>query len=314
MGAVERLLFRMKGTTEPTSEDAPPPLDALMEEAETAVFALKAHPFLPSDKLTASERGHHGRRRAGPGDTFWQYRQFAIGDSQSDIDWRRSGRGDALYIRQQEWETAETLWVLVDFSPSMMFSSQPSYPTKAERGAVIGLALSVLAANAGERLGWYHSGRARTGHTATRALADDMTRAWTRTEFDLSAQTKRQKNGYVLLISDFLEDEGKQHAFFQNVRNNRLTPICVMVRDPLEDAWAGSGRVHLKGCEGEEPLILSRADDVAETYAKRQKAHFDVTQERVRAAGGQMFLHRTDTALSDLLAEIAPTLLSMGDW
>ena len=34
--------------------------------------------------------GAHGRRRAGAGETFWQYRPFATGESASRIDWRRS--------------------------------------------------------------------------------------------------------------------------------------------------------------------------------------------------------------------------------
>ena len=37
--------------------------------------------------------GEHGRRRAGMGDDFWQYRPLRAGDSVRSIDWRRSARG-----------------------------------------------------------------------------------------------------------------------------------------------------------------------------------------------------------------------------
>src|SRR5690348_17820970 len=67
--------------------------------------------------------GLHGRRRAGPGENFWQYRRFVSGEPASRVDWRRSARDDHLYVREQEWEAAHTVWIWPDRSPSMAFSS-----------------------------------------------------------------------------------------------------------------------------------------------------------------------------------------------
>ena len=52
--------------------------------------------------------GLHGRRRAGPGENFWQYRRFTSGESAQNIDWRRSARDDHPYVREREWEAAPT--------------------------------------------------------------------------------------------------------------------------------------------------------------------------------------------------------------
>ena len=38
--------------------------------------------------------GVHGRRRAGPGENFWQYRRFVSGEPSGNVDWRRSARDD----------------------------------------------------------------------------------------------------------------------------------------------------------------------------------------------------------------------------
>src|ERR1700753_3608767 len=54
--------------------------------------------------------GLHGRRRAGPGENFWQYRRFVSGEPAPPVDWRRSARGDHLYVREQEWGAAHTGW------------------------------------------------------------------------------------------------------------------------------------------------------------------------------------------------------------
>ena len=65
-----------------------------------------------AEKVAASViLGVHGRKSAGPGESFWQYRNYAFGDSTQRVDWRRSARSDAVYIRENEWESANTLWV-----------------------------------------------------------------------------------------------------------------------------------------------------------------------------------------------------------
>src|SRR5262249_13629413 len=52
--------------------------------------------------------GIHGRRRAGTGETFWQFRQFQGSDPATAIDWRRSASSDHLYVRERDWEAAHT--------------------------------------------------------------------------------------------------------------------------------------------------------------------------------------------------------------
>ena len=68
--------------------------------------------------------GLHGRRRAGSGESFWQYRRFVSGEPSQNVDWRRSARDDHLYVREQEWEAAHTVWLWPDRSPSMAFASK----------------------------------------------------------------------------------------------------------------------------------------------------------------------------------------------
>src|SRR5215207_3034799 len=97
--------------------------------------------------------GIHGRRRAGPGESFWQFRPFVTGEAAQRVDWRRSGRDDRLYVREREWETAHTVWLWVDRSASMGFVSDLAQAPKIERGLVLGLALADAFVEAGERVG-----------------------------------------------------------------------------------------------------------------------------------------------------------------
>src|ERR1700682_3770939 len=88
--------------------------------------------------------GLHGRRRAGPGENFWQYRRFVSGEPASRVDWRRSARDDHLYVREREWEAAHTVWIWPDRSPSMMFVSPRVSDTKLDRALVMAFALGHL--------------------------------------------------------------------------------------------------------------------------------------------------------------------------
>src|SRR5246127_2315476 len=97
--------------------------------------------------------GVHGRRRAGPGENFWQYRRFVSGEPASRVDWRRSARDDFLYVREQEWEAAHTVWIWPDRSPSMYFASPLVRDSKLYRTLVIALALAEVLVEGGERVG-----------------------------------------------------------------------------------------------------------------------------------------------------------------
>src|SRR5689334_11208028 len=97
--------------------------------------------------------GLHGRRRAGPGENFWQYRRFVWGEPARRVDWRRSARDDHLYVREQEWEAAHTVWIWPDRSPSMTFRSKLAQEPKLERALVVAFALAEVLVHAGERVG-----------------------------------------------------------------------------------------------------------------------------------------------------------------
>src|ERR1700749_5107824 len=82
---------------------------------------------------TTVAQGVHGRRRVGQGDSFWQFRQYEPGDSAQRIDWRESAKSQRLYVRETEWEAAQSVWLWRDASPSMDYHSSPQLSTKRAR-------------------------------------------------------------------------------------------------------------------------------------------------------------------------------------
>ena len=118
---------------------------AVRHEAESAA-ALFPPMLLEAERMAqAVSAGLHGRRRAGPGETFWQHRPYAFGDPVSMIDWRQSARAaDRLYVRQNEWEAAAAAYLWRDPSHSLDYSSQKALPTKRYRADTLLAALTVF--------------------------------------------------------------------------------------------------------------------------------------------------------------------------
>ena len=130
---VERNLARMIRWSRDAAGSPPghgPPIVAPTALAAEALGA-RLPPLLVAAERVASTvaQGVHGRRRVGQGDSFWQFRRFVSGDPLARIDWRqsaKSGRGapDGWFIRETEWEAAQTVCLWRDGSASMRWRSR----------------------------------------------------------------------------------------------------------------------------------------------------------------------------------------------
>ena len=87
-------------------------------------------------------QGVHGRRRVGQGESFWQFRPFLPGDALTRIDWRQSAKSDRDFVRETEWEAAQTVCLWRDGSPNMRWHSAGATTEKAARAELLLLALA----------------------------------------------------------------------------------------------------------------------------------------------------------------------------
>ena len=115
-------------------------LAALRSEAEIIASSLPALTF----RSTASEAPHvgsAGRRKAGTGEHFWQYRRYAQEDAADRVDWRRSAKGNELFVRETELETARTVLFWCDDAAGFRWKGEGDLRTKAEEAQLLMLAL-----------------------------------------------------------------------------------------------------------------------------------------------------------------------------
>ncbi|SMH62093.1 DUF58 domain-containing protein [Azospirillum agricola] len=268
--------------------------------------------------LVAAERvaatvaqGVHGRRRVGLGETFWQFRRYQPGDAPSMIDWRQSAKTQPVYVRENEWEAAQSVWLWRDRSASMDFRSAAGLPTKRERADLLTLATAVLLARGGERVALLNSGtRPDHGKSAVdrlaRLMADPQAAA---APEPLPRVEPLPRHAQVVLIGDLLSPLPEIHAAVTGLAGRGLRGHLVQVLDPAEETLPYDGRVAFEGLENEAGLLVPRVEAVREAYRERLQAQRDGLSALARTTGWSFATHRTDrppqTALLALWGALA---------
>ncbi len=250
--------------------------------------------------------GAHGRRRAGPGDAFWQFRPYQTFDAARMIDWRRSARGSVTFVREREFETAQTVYLWRDASPSMRWRSDRGLPEKRERADLLTLALTILLVGAGERVALLgESLRPRGGQTAIEPIAGLMAMAGDGGG-SLPAYEPLPRHASIVLVGDLLDPLEELSALVKRWAAEGVGGNMLQVTDPAEEAFPYRGRVRFEGLEAEAPHLLGRAESISSEYQERLARHRDGLAELARQTGWTFGTHSTDrSAESALLALFA---------
>lgn len=252
--------------------------------------------------------GLHGRRRSGPGETFWQFRQYHSSDAARLIDWRRSASSDHLYVREREWEAAHTVWLWPDLSPSMDFKSHLSTVTKRERALVLTLAASELLVRGGERVAILGLTRPSASRNTTTKLAESLAAhegaAGPRESLPPGRRLSRFSG--VILVSDFLDPVETIGERLRELAADGVSGHLVQVFDPAEETLPYEGRAEFVGVEGSERWVADRVETLRADYATRIQAHRSALENLAAKLGWSFLLHHTDrSAAEPLLALIA---------
>ncbi len=239
-------------------------------------------------------QGVHGRRRVGQGDAFWQFRSYEFGDAATAIDWRQSARGQRLFVRQNEWEAAQSVWLWRDASSSMRWGSEQALPTKLDRAELLLVALASLLARAGERVALLGGGqRPVSGRYAVERITEQVADRH-HSLAGLPALEPLPRHARAVLVGDFLAPLPEVDAIVHHLAGAGLRGHLVQVVDPAEATLPFAGRVRFEGMEAEGQLLLSRVETVRDAYIARMRAHTAGLSDIARTAGWTHILHHTD--------------------
>lgn len=246
--------------------------------------------------------GDHGRRRAGQGDDFWQYRPLQPGDSMRSIDWRRSAKGDSDYVREREWQIAQSIILWLDGGASMRFTSDKNLPTKAERARILALAASILLIRGGERVGltgW--SLPPRRGGQQILRLAEAFC-ADAPEDYSVPEARGMLPHSRAMFISDFLSDLTPVEAALTKAADRGVRGLLLQVLDPSEEAFPFEGRTIFESVGKSMAHETLKAGDLRNRYLQRLAERKDRLEHLCRLTGWQYRCHHTsDSAQSALL-------------
>lgn len=291
---------------------ARPSTNAAAEARRAEALGARLPPLLVAAERVAATvaQGVHGRRRVGQGDSFWQFRPFVTGDPLNRIDWRQSAKSDRAFVRETEWEAAQTVCLWRDGSPSMRWRSRGAPTTKYERAGLLLLALASLLLRGGERAMMIEPGaRPVSGRIGLERLAETIERS-NPDEADLPPRINLPRHARVVLFGDFLSPLEEIHAVIGRLAGIPVTGHVLQILDPAETLLPYTGRVRFRGLEREADTLIPRVESVREAYADRLAAQQEGLATICAAADFSFRIHHTDhapeAALLGLYTALAP--------
>lgn len=278
------------------------PTGVVSLDREAALLSARLPDLLMQARIVANAVAHgiHGRRRAGPGETFWQFRRFQSGEPAKRIDWRRSGRDDHLYVREKEWEASHTVWIWIDRSPSMFFMSRLSSVRKIDRALVVALALTDLLIRGGERVGLVGLMRPSAQRNAASRAALALARA------GVGEATLPPPDGFgrfaeFVALGDFLSPLDEIEPAVTAIASRRVHGHLVQVLDPAEETFPFAGRTEFHDAQRGLRYVAGRAETVREAYLSRMSERAGRMRRLADRLGWSNLRHHTDRPAQEAL-------------
>jgi uncharacterized protein (DUF58 family) len=257
--------------------------------------------------------GLHRSPNFGFSQEFAEYQSYTPGDDLRYIDWNVYARADRLYLKRYRGETNTLLTVLLDASNSMKYTSHSV--TKMDYARYTAASLFYLTSQmqrdaAGlivfdDELRDYIRPSTRQGQLHRLLAALDRAEPRARTDFAkpiLHFQDMLRRRGFVVLISDFYEDPDKIVRAAEPMRFHGNEVLLFHVLDPQEIRPKLREPMTLVDLETEEALEVT-PDYAQHEYRAKMDAHIKLLSEKVRAAGMEYKLLRTDLPLDGSLRE-----------
>jgi uncharacterized protein (DUF58 family) len=261
-----------------------------------------------AERLASSiSLGLHGRRKAGIGQSFWQFHRYRAEDPAASIDWRQSAKSQHLYVREREWEAAQAVFLWRDGGPSMRYASGGT-EQKIVRADLLALALGVLLVRAGERIALYGENAAPGASRATYLRIAHALCDLSPADDPLPPPAGLPQHAQFVWFGDFLAPLEKIEATIRRLTQEGATGRLVHIVDPAEADFPFTGRTRFEAASGGDSHILGRAESAGPAYRQRFKARCETLALLARSLGWNYLAHRTDrspkTALIALYADL----------
>ena len=190
--------------------------------------------------------GAHRSPLKGASSEFADHKAYGIGDDPKHIDWRVFGRTEKHYIKRYEDDTNLRVYIAIDRSNSMGYSSGEEEDTKYRYACRLAAALGYVTVRARDSVGMYlHSDDIDAVMPARNSLNHLNNSLKTLQTFEPGSTTEIaaslnkitgsvRHRALVVVISDLLGDEEEITKAFAHFRKRHHDVIVLQVLDPFE--------------------------------------------------------------------------------
>lgn len=237
---------------------------------------------------------------------FMAYRPYMPGDDLMHLDWKLFARTDRYYVKEFEDETNTAMHLLFDVSRSMEYGSGGI--TKRAYASYLAASLAYLMIRQRDSVGItffdehvreHVRPRSTRGHLLTLLQRLEHVPAGTRSEMgkplhELAERERRR--GFVVLISDLLDDAGVIIDGVRHFRHVGHDVIVFHVLDPQELRFEFEDLAAFEDLETGERLVVA-PEAAREAYLENVGRYLDALKKACSELGTDYVLMPTDRPL-----------------
>ncbi|MET3589800.1 uncharacterized protein (DUF58 family) [Bartonella silvatica] len=268
------------------------------DTAKMPYFLLQAH-RIANTLIT----GGHGQRKRGSGENFWQFRPYVKGESITRIDWRRSARDEQTYLRDHEWQMAQTVWIWPDQSASMHYCSRFSQISKGNHAIILTLALATLFAHSGEHIAIPNLMSPTIASDAIERIAFALENHQKESPFpDFSMLTRFS---HAIIISDFLDQPENIIQHLTILSAKQVSAHLIEIVDPAEENFPYTGHTEFTDPETGEKYLSGKAESLRKRYCKLYKARRQELMHFCSRQGWTYHVSQTNRPLTETILQLS---------
>jgi len=275
------------------------PLSLLRQNAQDSISDLPALRDAAERVAAHILHGAHGQKKAGGSEKFWQFREYSEADRPQDIDWRQSGKGEHIYVREKELQTPQSVYFWSNRSASMDFQSNMALHSKAEAAQILSLALAMLFRRGEERIGVL--GQSRVGNSED--ALDRVGRSLLSLDNAPLPEGNVPSNSTAILCSDFLETPEKIETAIAPLAGKNARGIMMQILDPAEVNLPFDGHAVFED-QGNANHKIDNVASIRSAYQEKIEEHIQAISSLSAAYGFSYILHVTDGSLEETLIRL----------
>ncbi len=249
--------------------------------------------------------GRHRSAQKGASTEFADHRSYIAGDDLKRIDWKVLGRTDKYFVRRYQDETNLRVYLLVDRSGSMNYTSSPDQPTKFRYACTLAAAIGYVVLKARDSVGLNIYGEKLDAALPCKNGFNNLNNALTilqnykPAEGTNGAAVMHQiaesisRRALVVILSDLLDDPDGIVKAIAHFRKNLHDVIVFHVLDPAEIDLSLKRGAEFEDLESGERLIADpRA--IADEYKEVFGAFLDTYRNACAELKADYRICRTD--------------------